>query len=177
MLGWAQFLARVQLEIAPVTVGERASVGRACCYPGDRAGRHVIRLRVRLTRFGGGGQRTRRLGPHRHRQVAAPGGDGAIAILFIPVVNLPGADLGVLDGRCSDCTEGIFNIHGAFGACRNAFVAASGDADEQTVLVLIYLITNSLVDLPYAAPWTRGSAMAEHHRSTDARRAAPASYP
>src|ERR1700709_2933220 len=69
-----------------------------------------------------------------------------------------GADLGALMGGAI-VTEGIFNIHGVGGVLYQAVTRQEAPTVVSivTVLVLIYLITNLLVDLLYAAldPRTR----------------------
>lgn len=160
----AQFLFGVQLEIAPVTVGERASVGRLL-LPGIVLGAMSFAYVVRLTRSA--------VAANAHadyvRTATAKGLSRprvvTVHILrnsLIPVVTFLGADLGALMGGAI-VTEGIFNIHGVGGVLYQAVTRQETPTVVSivTVLVLIYLITNLLVDLLYAA-WTRGSAMAEH---------------
>ena len=70
---------------------------------------------------------------------------------LIPVVTFLGADLGALMGGAI-VTEGIFNIHGVGGALYQAITRQEAPTVVSivTVLVLIYLLTNLLVDLLYA---------------------------
>ena len=71
---------------------------------------------------------------------------------LIPVVTFLGADLGSLMGGAI-VTEGIFNIHGVGGVLYQAVTRQEAPTVVSivTVLVLIYLISNLLVDLLYAA--------------------------
>ena len=71
---------------------------------------------------------------------------------LIPVVTFLGADLGALMGGAI-VTEGIFNIHGVGGVLYQAVARQEAPTVVSivTVLVLIYLITNLMVDLLYAA--------------------------
>ncbi len=150
----AQFLFGVQLEIAPVTVGERASVGRLL-LPGIVLGAMSFAYVVRLTRSA--------VAANAHadyvRTATAKGLSRprvvTVHILrnsLIPVVTFLGADLGALMGGAI-VTEGIFNIHGVGGVLYQAVTRQETPTVVSivTVLVLIYLITNLLVDLLYAA--------------------------
>lgn len=160
----AQFLFGVQLEIAPVTVGERASVGRLL-LPGIVLGAMSFAYVVRLTRSA--------VAANAHadyvRTATAKGLSRprvvTVHILrnsLIPVVTFLGADLGALMGGAI-VTEGIFNIHGVGGVLYQAVTRQETPTVVSivTVLVLIYLITNLLVDLLYAALDPR-IPMAEH---------------
>src|SRR6201995_3205750 len=71
---------------------------------------------------------------------------------LIPVVTFLGADLGALMGGAI-VTEGIFNIHGVGGVLYQAVTRQEAPTVVSivTVLVRIYLITNLMVDLLYAA--------------------------
>ena len=66
-------------------------------------------------------------------------------------------------------TEGIFNIHGVGGVLYQAVTRQEAPTVVSivTVLVLIYLITNLMVDLLYAA-LDPGSVMAEPTRQRGA---------
>lgn len=70
---------------------------------------------------------------------------------MIPVVTFLGADLGSLMGGAI-VTEGIFNVHGVGNTLYNAII--KGEAPTVvgfvTVLVLVYLFANLIVDLLYA---------------------------
>jgi oligopeptide transport system permease protein len=71
---------------------------------------------------------------------------------LIPVVTFIGTDLGALMGGAI-VTEGIFNINGIGREAYRAIVTKEGATVVSIViiLVLVYLVTNLLVDLLYAA--------------------------
>lgn len=71
---------------------------------------------------------------------------------LIPVVTFLGADLGALMAGAI-VTEGIFNINGVGGTLFKAIqqVHAPTVVSFTTVLVLVYIVANLLVDLLYAA--------------------------
>ncbi len=71
---------------------------------------------------------------------------------LIPVVTFLGTDLGALIGGAI-VTEGIFNIQGVGGTVFGAIVRKESGTVVSIViiLVLIYLLTNLVVDLLYAA--------------------------
>jgi oligopeptide transport system permease protein len=70
---------------------------------------------------------------------------------MIPVVTYLGADLGALMGGAI-VTERIFNIHGVGGTLFQAINRgeASTIVSFVTILVILYLLANLLVDLLYA---------------------------
>jgi oligopeptide transport system permease protein len=150
----AQFVVGVRLGIAPVTVGERATLGRLM-LPGIVLGSVSFAYVVRLTRSA--------VAANAHtdyvRTATAKGLSRprvvTVHILrnsLIPVVTFLGADLGALMGGAI-MTEGIFNIHGVGGVLYQAVTRQEAPTVVSivTVLVLIYLVTNLLVDLLYAA--------------------------
>jgi oligopeptide transport system permease protein len=150
----AQFVFGVRLGIAPVTVGDRATVGRLL-LPGIVLGSVSFAYVVRLTRSA--------VAANAHtdyvRTATAKGLSRprvvTVHILrnsLIPVVTFLGADLGALMGGAI-MTEGIFNIHGVGGVLYQAVTRQEAPTVVSivTVLVLIYLVTNLLVDLLYAA--------------------------
>ena len=150
----AQFVFGVRLGIAPVTVGGRASFGRML-LPGIVLGSVSFAYVVRLTRSA--------VAANAHtdyvRTATAKGLSRprvvTVHILrnsLIPVVTFLGADLGALMGGAI-MTEGIFNIHGVGGVLYQAVTRQEAPTVVSivTVLVLIYLLTNLLVDLLYAA--------------------------
>ncbi len=149
----AQFVFGVQLGIAPVTVGERATFTRLL-LPGIVLGSVSFAYVVRLTRSA--------VAANAHadyvRTATAKGLSRprvvTVHILrnsLIPVVTFLGADLGSLMGGAI-VTEGIFNIHGVGGVLYQAVTRQEAPTVVSivTVLVLIYLISNLLVDLLYA---------------------------
>ncbi|KZS83393.1 ABC transporter permease [Mycobacterium persicum] len=150
----AQFLFGVKLGLAPVTVGGRATLGRRV-LPGIVLGAVSFAYVVRLTRSA--------VAANAHadyvRTATAKGLSRprvvAVHILrnsLIPVVTFLGADLGALMGGAI-VTEGIFNIHGVGGVLYQAVTRQEAPTVVAivTVLVVIYLITNLVVDLLYAA--------------------------
>lgn len=150
----AQFLFGVKLGIAPVTVGERTTFARLL-LPGIVLGSVSFAYIVRLTRSA--------VAANAHadyvRTATAKGLSRprvvTVHILrnsLIPVVTFLGADLGALMGGAI-VTEGIFNIHGVGGVLYQAVTRQEAPTVVSivTVLVLIYLITNLMVDLLYAA--------------------------
>jgi oligopeptide transport system permease protein len=149
----AQFLFGVKLGIAPVTVGERATFQRLL-LPGFVLGSVSFAYVVRLTRSA--------VATNAHtdyvRTATAKGLSRprvvTVHILrnsLIPVVTFLGADLGALMGGAI-VTEGIFNIHGVGGVLYQAVTRQEAPTVVSivTVLVLIYLVTNLVVDLLYA---------------------------
>jgi oligopeptide transport system permease protein len=71
---------------------------------------------------------------------------------MIPVVTFLGADLAALMGGAL-ITEGIFNINGVGGTLYKAVITQEGPTVVSfvTVLTIIYLLGNLIVDLAYAA--------------------------
>lgn len=71
---------------------------------------------------------------------------------LVPVVTFLGADLGALMGGAI-VTEGIFNIKGVGGTLYTAILQGEGPTvvSFTTVLVLVFIVSNLLVDLLYAA--------------------------
>jgi oligopeptide transport system permease protein len=150
----AQFVFGVRLGIAPVTVGQRATFTRLL-LPGIVLGSVTFAYVVRLTRSA--------VAANAHadyvRTATAKGLSRprvvTVHILrnsLIPVVTFLGADLGALMGGAI-VTEGIFNIHGIGGVLYQAVTRQEAPTVVSivTVLVLIYLLTNLMVDLLYAA--------------------------
>lgn len=155
MLGFlAQYLFGVRLGLAPVTVGARTTLDRLL-LPGMVLGAVSFAYVVRLTRSA--------VAANAHadyvRTATAKGLSRprvvTVHILrnsLIPVVTFLGADLGALMGGAV-VTEGIFNIHGVGGVLYQAVTRQEAPTVVSivTVLVMVYLLTNLLVDLLYAA--------------------------
>jgi oligopeptide transport system permease protein len=150
----AQFVFGVRLGIAPVTVGPSSTFARLL-LPGIVLGSVSFAYVVRLTRSA--------VAANAHadyvRTATAKGLSRprvvAVHILrnsLIPVVTFLGADLGSLMGGAI-VTEGIFNIHGVGGVLFQAVTRQEAPTVVSivTVLVLIYLVANLMVDLLYAA--------------------------
>jgi oligopeptide transport system permease protein len=149
-----QFVFGVRLGVAPVTVGDQATFSRLV-LPGIVLGSVSFAYVVRLTRSA--------VAANAHadyvRTATAKGLSRprvvAVHILrnsLIPVVTFLGADFGALMGGAI-VTEGIFNIHGVGGVLYQAVTRQEAPTvvSVVTVLVIVYLLTNLLVDLLYAA--------------------------
>ncbi|WP_099024885.1 ABC transporter permease [Mycolicibacterium palauense] len=150
----AQFVFGVRLGIAPVTVGDDASLPRLL-LPGFVLGAVSFAYVVRLTRSAVAENaeadyvRTATAkGLSRPRVITVH----ILRNSLIPVVTFLGADLGALMGGAI-VTEGIFNIHGVGGALYQAVTRQEAPTVVSivTVLVLVYLAANLVVDLLYAA--------------------------
>jgi oligopeptide transport system permease protein len=150
----AQFVFGVELRIAAVTVGDQATFSRLL-LPGTVLGSVSFAYVVRLTRSA--------VAANAHadyvRTATAKGLSRprvvAVHILrnsLIPVMTFLGADLGALMGGAI-VTEGIFNIHGVGGVLYQAVTRQEAPTVVSivTVLVVVYLVTNLMVDLLYAA--------------------------
>ncbi len=71
---------------------------------------------------------------------------------LIPVITFVGTDFGALMGGAV-VTEGVFNIHGIGGLIYDAIMGQEGSTvtGVVTLLVLVYLLMNLVVDVLYAA--------------------------
>ena len=150
----AQFVFGVRWGIAPVTVGDQATLQRLL-LPGIVLGSLSFAYVVRLTRSA--------VAANAHadyvRTATAKGLSRphvvTVHILrnsLIPVATFLGADFGALMGGAI-VTEGIFNIHGVGGVLYQAVTRQEAPTVVSivTVLVVVYLFTNLAVDLLYAA--------------------------
>jgi oligopeptide transport system permease protein len=150
----AQFVFGVRLSLAPVTVGDQATFSRLL-LPGMVLGAVSFAYVVRLTRSA--------VAANSHadyvRTATAKGLSRPRVVMvhilrnsLIPVVTFLGADFGALMGGAI-VTEGIFNIHGVGGVLYQAVTRQEAPTvvSVVTVLVVVYLLTNLLVDLVYAA--------------------------
>ena len=150
----AQFVFGVRLGLAPVTVGDQATFPRLM-LPGMVLGAVSFAYVVRLTRSA--------VAANAHadyvRTATAKGLSRprvvAVHILrnsLIPVATFLGADFGALMGGAI-VTEGIFNVHGVGGVLYQAVTRQEAPTvvSVVTVLVVVYLLTNLLVDVLYAA--------------------------
>jgi oligopeptide transport system permease protein len=150
----AQFVFGVRVGIAPVTVGERATFARLL-LPGVVLGSVSFAYVVRLTRSAVAANAHADYVRTATAKGLSPRRVVTVHILrnsLIPVVTFLGADLGSLMGGAI-VTEGIFNIHGVGGVLYQAVTRQEAPTVVSivTVLVVIYLITNLVVDLLYAA--------------------------
>jgi oligopeptide transport system permease protein len=150
----AQFVFGVKLGIAPVTVGDQATFGRLL-LPGFVLGAVSFAYVVRLTRSAV----SENAGADYVRTATAKGLSRprvvAVHILrnsLIPVVTFLGLDVGALMAGAI-VTEGIFNIHGVGGALYQAITRQEAPTVVSivTVLVIVYLVANLVVDVLYAA--------------------------
>ncbi|WP_459548904.1 ABC transporter permease [Nocardia sp. X0981] len=149
----AQFLLGVRWGIAPVTVGADASWSRLI-VPALVLGALSFAYVLRLTRNAVAENRdadyvrtATAKGLPRHRVVTAH----ILRNSLIPVVTFLGADLGALMGGAI-VTEGIFNIPGVGGTLYQAVVRGEAPTVVSfvTVLIVVFLLANLLVDLLYA---------------------------
>lgn len=149
----AQFLLGVRWGIAPVTVGADASWSRLI-VPALVLGALSFAYVLRLTRNAVAENRdadyvrtATAKGLPRRRVVTAH----ILRNSLIPVVTFLGADLGALMGGAI-VTEGIFNIPGVGGTLYQAVVRGEAPTVVSfvTVLIVVFLLANLLVDLLYA---------------------------
>jgi oligopeptide transport system permease protein len=149
----AQFVFGVWLGIAAVTVGDQATFARLL-LPGIVLGSVSFAYVVRLTRSA--------VAANAHadyvRTATAKGLSRPRVVVvhilrnsLIPVMTFLGADLGALMGGAI-VTEGIFNIHGVGGVLYQAVTRQEAPTVVSivTVLVVVYLVTNLVVDVLYA---------------------------
>lgn len=150
----AQFVFGVKLGWAPITVGDQATFSRLL-LPGIVLGAVSFAYVVRLTRSAV----AENAGADYVRTATAKGLSRPRVITvhilrnsLIPVVTFLGADFGALIGGAI-VTEGIFNIHGVGGALYQAVTRQEAPTVVSivTVLVIVYLLANLVVDLLYAA--------------------------
>ncbi|GAB3130436.1 ABC transporter permease [Tsukamurella serpentis] len=150
----AQFVFGVELGWFPVTVGGNLDFYHLL-LPGIVLGLVSFAYVVRLTRS----QVAENLTADYVRTATAKGLPHWRVVVvhvlrnsLIPVVTFLGADLGALMGGAL-VTEGIFNIPGVGGTIYQAVIRgeATTVVSFVTVLIMIYLISNVVVDLLYAA--------------------------
>lgn len=149
----AQYLLGVEWGIAPVTVGANASFSRLV-VPALVLGSLSFAYVLRLTR----NAIAENMDADHVRTATAKGlGRRRVVVVhilrnsLIPVVTFIGADLGALMGGAI-VTEGIFNIPGIGGTLYQAVVRGEAPTVVSfvTVLIVVFLLTNLLVDLLYA---------------------------
>lgn len=148
-----QFLVGVKWGILPTTVGPNVTF-KALLMPAIVLGAQSLAYVLRLTRQ----SVSEHVSADFVRTARAKGlTNGAVMsrhVLrnsLIPVVTFLGGDLGALMGGAI-ITEGIFNISGVGGTLWQAITKgeASTVVSFTTVLVLVYIFANLLVDLLYA---------------------------
>ncbi|WP_040832968.1 ABC transporter permease [Nocardia brevicatena] len=149
----AQYLLGVEWGIAPVTVGANASFSRLvvpALVLGSLSFAYVLRLTRNAIAENMDADHVRTAtakGLGRRRVVVAH----ILRNSLIPVVTFIGADLGALMGGAI-VTEGIFNIPGIGGTLYQAVVRGEAPTVVSfvTVLIVVFLLTNLVVDLLYA---------------------------
>ncbi|MDO5512116.1 ABC transporter permease [Corynebacterium sp.] len=148
-----QFVVGVQWGILPVTVGSRETF-TSLLMPAVVLGAVSFAYVLRLTRQ----SVSENLRADYVRTARAKGlGNGEVMgrhVLrnsLIPVATFLGADLGALMGGAI-VTEGIFAINGVGGTIYQAIIKGEPTTvvSFTTVLVIVYIIANLIVDLIYA---------------------------
>ena len=148
-----QYLVGVKWGLLPVTVG-RNETFEALLMPAVVLGALSCAYVIRLTRQ----SVSENLQEDYVRTARAKGlGEGTVLrrhVLrnsMIPVVTFLGADLGALMGGAI-VTEGIFGINGVGGTIYQAILKGEPATvvSFTTVLVIVYIVANLLVDLLYA---------------------------
>ena len=149
-----QFVVGVRLGWLPVTVGNDPTFV-SLLMPAVVLGAVSLAYVLRLTRTSVSETLTadfvrtaRAKGLGRRRVVTVH----VLRNSLIPVVTFLGADLGTLMGGAI-VTEGIFNINGVGGTLFRAILQGENATvvSLTTVLVIVYILANLLVDLLYAA--------------------------
>ncbi|MCH6196371.1 ABC transporter permease [Corynebacterium mastitidis] len=148
-----QFLVGVKWELLPATVGSNESLA-ALILPAVVLGALSFAYALRLTRQSVSENlqadyvRTARAKGLSSRRVMT---HHVLRNSLIPVVTFLGADLGALMGGAI-VTEGIFGINGVGGAIYQAILKGepSTVVSIATVLVIVYILANLLVDIIYA---------------------------
>ncbi|BFN16850.1 ABC transporter permease [Corynebacterium ulcerans] len=148
-----QFFVGVKWGILPVTVGSNTSV-TSLLMPAIVLGALSFAYVVRLTRQ----SVSENLRADYVRTARAKGLSGRNVTMrhvlrnsLIPVATFLGADLGALMGGAI-VTEGIFGINGVGGTMYQAILKGEPTTvvSFTTVLVIVYIIANLVVDLIYA---------------------------
>ncbi|MGL6234343.1 MAG: ABC transporter permease [Segniliparus sp.] len=149
----AQFVLGVEWGIAPVTIGSDASWGRLF-VPGVVLGLVSLAYVVRLTR-----DSVSEVADAEYVRTATAKGlsRGRVVVVhilrnsLIPVITFVGADIGALMGGAV-VTEGIFNINGVGNAIYQGVVRGESGTVVSfvTVIIVVYLLANLVVDLLYA---------------------------
>ena len=148
-----QFFVGVKWGLLPVTVG-RNETFRELLMPAIVLGAVSLAYVIRLTRQ----SVSENLRADYVRTARAKGMSGGSVMTrhvlrnsMIPVVTFIGADLGILMGGAI-ITEGIFGINGIGGTLYQAIIRGEPATvvSITTVLVIVYIIANLLVDLMYA---------------------------
>ena len=148
-----QYVLGVQLAILPTTASASVDL-RSLTMPAMVLGGVSLAYVIRLTRQ----SVSENVSADYVRTARAKGLSGGIVMTrhilrnsLIPVATFIGGDLGALMGGAI-ITEGIFNIHGVGGTLWSAIIKGEPQTvvSVTTVLVLVYIIANLIVDLLYA---------------------------
>ena len=148
-----QYVLGVQLAILPTTASASVDL-KSLTMPAMVLGGVSLAYVIRLTRQ----SVSENVSADYVRTARAKGLSGGIVMTrhilrnsLIPVATFIGGDLGALMGGAI-ITEGIFNIHGVGGTLWNAIIKGEPQTvvSVTTVLVLVYIIANLIVDLLYA---------------------------
>lgn len=148
-----QYFIGVELRLLPTTVGGEATF-KSLLMPAIVLGAVSLAYVLRLTRT----SVAENLTADYVRTATAKGLSRSRVITvhvlrnsLIPVVTFLGADLGALMGGAI-VTEGIFNINGVGGTLYRAIQQGESATvvSLTTVLVLVYIVANLVVDLLYA---------------------------
>ena len=148
-----QYVLGVQLAILPTTASQVVDF-RSLTMPAMVLGGVSLAYVIRLTRQ----SISENVSADYVRTARAKGLSGGVVMTrhilrnsLIPVATFIGGDLGALMGGAI-ITEGIFNIHGVGGTLWNAIIKGEPQTvvSVTTVLVLVYIIANLIVDLLYA---------------------------
>ena len=148
-----QYVLGVQLAILPTTASKVVDF-RSLTMPAMVLGGVSLAYVIRLTRQ----SVSENFSADYVRTARAKGLSGGVVMTrhilrnsLIPVATFIGGDLGALMGGAI-ITEGIFNIHGVGGTLWSAIIKGEPQTvvSVTTVLVMVYIIANLIVDLLYA---------------------------
>lgn len=148
-----QYVLGVELALLPTTASQVVDI-RSLTMPAMVLGGVSLAYVIRLTRQ----SVSENVSADYVRTARAKGLSGGVVMTrhilrnsLIPVATFIGGDLGALMGGAI-ITEGIFNIHGVGGTLWSAIIKGEPQTvvSVTTVLVLVYIIANLIVDLLYA---------------------------
>ena len=148
-----QYILGVKLAILPTTASASVDI-KSLTMPAMVLGGVSLAYVIRLTRQ----SVSENVSADYVRTARAKGLSGGVVMTrhilrnsLIPVATFIGGDLGALMGGAI-ITEGIFNIHGVGGTLWSAIIKGEPQTvvSVTTVLVLVYIIANLIVDLLYA---------------------------
>ena len=148
-----QYVLGVQLAILPTTASASVDI-KSLTMPAMVLGGVSLAYVIRLTRQ----SVSENVSADYVRTARAKGLSNGVVMTrhilrnsLIPVATFIGGDLGALMGGAI-ITEGIFNIHGVGGTLWSAIIKGEPQTvvSVTTVLVMVYIIANLIVDLLYA---------------------------